>query len=400
SRSASGGECVRCATSARMSYSSRKSSSAVLLASAFPAMGFDHSMAGQGLDDVHSVVRPTTLCSCCGAVQLDDLRLRKLASHEAHDVRTPALQRAPALIEIQRFVVDASDAALVSANMTKDHLDHVRRDAEAIMQGSRQASPEIMKSPIRYLPMARLGDAGIDVLLASAPVLESASEADTEDVIPRRPIGGVSLGQLLQDRQRRLRQRDDVLALVLGPGARQCDGGGIKVDLAPAQVRDLVAAGAGEDQKLDDGAVLPRIRQRLPDGAQLVVGKDSLAHLLLRLVGEGDRIGIDITLARRPGEIGGQCRPHPVTSCGAAALLELGQPPGNGAPGDALDRQPMQRLDVDGQVSLGLDEAARLLPLALALQEERQQRAEGLRRGSSGALFLAGRIAPEPDLGE
>src|SRR5262245_36310446 len=102
-----------------------------------------HSMAGQGLDDVHSVVRPTTLCSCCGAVQLDDLRLRKLASHEAHDVRTPALQRAPALIEIQRFVVDASDAALVSANMTKDHLDHVRRDAEAIMQGSRQASPEI-----------------------------------------------------------------------------------------------------------------------------------------------------------------------------------------------------------------------------------------------------------------
>src|SRR5215469_15973734 len=115
SRSASGGECVRCATSARTLYSSRKSSSAVLLASAFPAMGFDHSMAGQGLDDVHSVVRPTTLCSCYGAVQLGDLRLRWLASHKAHEMRAPALQRAASFLKVKRLIIDTGDAALVAA---------------------------------------------------------------------------------------------------------------------------------------------------------------------------------------------------------------------------------------------------------------------------------------------
>src|SRR5262249_43163868 len=70
----------------------------------------------------------------------------------------------------------------------------------------------------------------------------------------------------------------------------------------------------------------------------------------------------------------------------------------DGAPGDGLYRRAMQRLGVHLEVALGFDKAAGLEPRVLALQEARQQRAEGLAGADPGELLLSRRILPEPDL--
>src|SRR5262249_47949101 len=143
---------------------------------------------------------------------------------------------------------------------------------------------------------------------------------------------------------RRFRQRDDVLALVLGARRRQRDGS-VGTEFAPAQVGDFVAACASEDQELDDGAVLAirwarsrrTIRQRQPDGAPLVIRKHALARLLLRFVGEGDRVVVDIALACSPCEEAGQRRPYPVARRRTTVAFEFAQHTGDGPPSDALD---------------------------------------------------------------
>src|SRR6266478_6504819 len=53
--------------------------------------------------------------------------LRALAGDEPAEVRGPSRQSAPALVEIDRLVVDAGNAALMPTDMTKDDLDDVRR---------------------------------------------------------------------------------------------------------------------------------------------------------------------------------------------------------------------------------------------------------------------------------
>src|SRR5262249_41354202 len=64
------------------------------------------------------------------SAQVHDLPLHRLAGHQRHEMRAPALERTAAFFEIIRPVVAASNAGLVSAGMTEDDLDHVRRDAE------------------------------------------------------------------------------------------------------------------------------------------------------------------------------------------------------------------------------------------------------------------------------
>jgi hypothetical protein len=50
------------------------------------------------------------------------------------DVFGPSCQSAPTLVEIDRFVVDAGDPALVTTDVAKDDLDDVRRHTESLVQ--------------------------------------------------------------------------------------------------------------------------------------------------------------------------------------------------------------------------------------------------------------------------
>jgi hypothetical protein len=52
-------------------------------------------------------------------------------------MRAPALERAPALVEIGRLVIDAGDAGFVPTDVTQDSLDHMRSYLETIVQGGR-----------------------------------------------------------------------------------------------------------------------------------------------------------------------------------------------------------------------------------------------------------------------
>src|SRR5262249_52416826 len=61
---------------------------------------------------------PLALSLPNGASQLHDLPLHRLASHHAHEVRAPALQRAAALVEVERLVVGSRHATLVPAGMS------------------------------------------------------------------------------------------------------------------------------------------------------------------------------------------------------------------------------------------------------------------------------------------
>ena len=53
----------------------------------------------------------------------------------------PALERAAPLVQVNRFVVSAGDPTLVTTDVTEDHFDHVRRDAEAFVQRRRTIWP-------------------------------------------------------------------------------------------------------------------------------------------------------------------------------------------------------------------------------------------------------------------
>src|SRR5215831_6743347 len=88
--------------------------------------------------------------------------------------------------------------------------------------------------------MTRRRDARLDILLGSAPILKSGPGTDAKDMLPRRAIGGDALRLCPQDRQRRLRQRDEVLALVLGAGRWQGNERIVEVDFAPAQMTSII----------------------------------------------------------------------------------------------------------------------------------------------------------------
>ena len=98
----------------------------------------------------------------------------------------------------------------------------------------------------------------------------------TEHEIARAAVGIEPPRLRLQDGERGRRQRDQVLAPVLGALRRQRDHGAIEIDLGPAQAGDLIAAGAGQDQQPDDRAVLI-VAERAPDQRQFVVVEHACA---------------------------------------------------------------------------------------------------------------------------
>src|SRR5262249_47265442 len=92
--------------------------------------------------------------------------LHRLTGHHAHEMRAPTLERPAALLKVDGLVVDAGDAALVATGMTENHLHDVRRDAEAVMQRSRDRPAKIVQGPGRQ-SMARFGNTRVEFSLGS-----------------------------------------------------------------------------------------------------------------------------------------------------------------------------------------------------------------------------------------
>src|SRR6516164_10278897 len=141
--------------------------------------------------------------------------LRRLAGHQLHDVRAPEIQRTASFLKVDGLIVSAGDAALVSTDMTENFLHHMRRDAKAIVQGGRHAAAEIVQPPFQRLAMARR-NARIQIDFAPRPVLVAASDDSAKNMLPRRTIRVGALRKCFQDAERRLRQRDHMLASLLG----------------------------------------------------------------------------------------------------------------------------------------------------------------------------------------
>src|SRR5262249_36562524 len=147
--------------------------------------------------------------------------------------------------------------------------------------------------------MVRLSDARVELGLSPRVVLVAAPNGRAEDVLPGRAISHGSPGKRLKDRQRRLRQRDEVLASVLGARGGKCQGGGLEIDLVKENTPALSAAPPGCYKELTHRPEVTVVG-RHPDGPQFVVGEPPPAPaVLVRLVGEGDRISVEVTLARQ-----------------------------------------------------------------------------------------------------
>src|SRR6516164_4711694 len=102
--------------------------------------------------------------------------------------------------------------------------------------------------------MASRSEAGVELGLAPRPILVALTVA--EHMLLRRTIDRGPPGQSFHDRQRRLRQRDEVLASILGARRRQRNERQSGRDLVPGEAADLVAARPGQYQQLDDGTEL------------------------------------------------------------------------------------------------------------------------------------------------
>ena len=87
--------------------------------------------------------------------QLHDLA-RTPSANNLVDMIGPALQRAAALVEVERLVVHAGHAGLVPADVPKDRLDDMRRHAEALMQRGRERAAEIVQPPLERLIETRV----------------------------------------------------------------------------------------------------------------------------------------------------------------------------------------------------------------------------------------------------
>src|SRR5215472_14682901 len=108
-----------------------------------------------------------------------------------------------------------------------------------------------MRQRLRFLVelMARLKESSVERFLASAPALKAAAAGTENQVTVEQPLAG------LQDGDHRYRQRNHMLALVLGAGRWQRYDTFLEVDFGPSQTCNLVAPLPCQCQQLDDVAV-------------------------------------------------------------------------------------------------------------------------------------------------
>ena len=92
--------------------------------------------------------------------------------------------------------------ALCPLTCPEHDLDHVRRDAEAIVQSGRQRATEVVQDPMRHSLAIRLSDPGIELSFALGPALKSALRAIAEDVVSGRAIGAGPPRLSRQERER------------------------------------------------------------------------------------------------------------------------------------------------------------------------------------------------------
>src|SRR5262245_47259915 len=96
-------------------------------------------------------------------------------------MRGPTLQRSPAFVEVQGFVIDLRDTGFERANVAEDLLDDVWENTEALVQRRRKRAAKIVQVPVE--PLSCDSQTSIDVDLAAAPVLKPTIGTTTEDVV-------------------------------------------------------------------------------------------------------------------------------------------------------------------------------------------------------------------------
>src|SRR5215831_15407251 len=99
-----------------------------------------------------------------------------------------------------------------------------------------------MQPKFQCLAMVRLNNARIQIDLTSRPVLVAAPNDVAEDMLPRRAVGVYPSWLRFQDLERRLRQRDEVLASAFGARGRQGDQRQRGGELLKEKPSNLVAA--------------------------------------------------------------------------------------------------------------------------------------------------------------
>ena len=145
-------------------------------------------------------------------------------------VTSPALEGAPAFLEVLGPVVDAGDPALGgAADMVDDGFDDMGPDAEVVVHACDDGAPQVMQPPIGHAA------ALIEALFRSAPAGEWRFARGGEHVCRFDTEFFLLLQLSAQDRQDGRRQRDDVRLFVLGSVAREFPGPAIEIDLRPCR---------------------------------------------------------------------------------------------------------------------------------------------------------------------
>ena len=185
--------------------------------------------------------------------------------------------------------------------------------------------------------------------------------------------------------------------LVLGARRRQRHGRFVEIDFAPPQAANLGPTASGQNQQLDNFAVLT-VAGRVPDRRELRVGQDTLPRTdLCRFVGEGRGVGLDVTLLRRPAEKGTQRRSNPITRRRTVVLGNRRQQRREHSTIDRLNRMTMKWTSVSLQVPRCLLMGSGFQPVTLTRQEPRQQGADRVGHFGPRGHLLAGWIATQPN---
>ena len=153
-------------------------------------------------------------------------------------MRPPLLERAALLIGEVVHLIHAGNSA-AGADMPENSLHDLQRHAEPLHAG-RRGAPEIVDHPAPVYSRR-----GVEPALGARPAVNRPRTV-------RAKGKGADARYAIHQSQCRRRQWDDTRLSVLGALGRQVDG--VAGELGPLELPNLLATGAGQDQKPDRAA--------------------------------------------------------------------------------------------------------------------------------------------------
>ena len=179
----------------------------------------------------------------------------------------PAHQRRAHFLLVIAAIVDAGDAGLVPASVIERGLNYMGKSPQVCHSRGRGPS-QIVKPP--------RPDTIADALREREPPPHPGCEA-VAGVAAEHGVTAEPPWRHPQDFERGVGQRQGVRSIIFDPGRRQDEDALREVDLAPSQLRDLVAPASGQDQQFDNAAEVI-VRARVPNLGQLGVVEHALAR--------------------------------------------------------------------------------------------------------------------------